>query len=170
MRGRVYEQEMWEDGLDFIVEGEVFTWDDRPLHLRAMVQRRWGWPKKSAYAAADFLRQEAGLNPAVVWLRKSHRQKQQQEIIEANPGILADLLSGLSRGVAQREIFDAGRDVGSITVELSGVITDEGVITEVLRGLGWRFGANMDEMRQATQFSTDAGNVRLTVDVARFDL
>ena len=134
-RARVYEQEMWEDGLDFIVEGQVFTFDDRPLHLRAMIQRRWGWPKKSAYAAADWLRDQAEGEPVVVWLRKNHRQRQQAEIMAALPDVLLDLLSGLSRGVAQREIFDAGREVDLITITLNGTITDEGVITEVMRGI-----------------------------------
>lgn len=165
----VYEREMWEDGLDFLREGEVFTWDDRPLHLRAIVQRRWGWPKKSAYAAADYLKQQANGEPVVIWLRKNHRQRQQSEIIAALPDVLLDLLSGLSRGV-QKEVFDAGRNVQSVTVMLNRPITDEGMVSEIVRGIGWRLGANMEELRDATSFSTPQdGHIRLVVNAHRFD-
>lgn len=164
------EQEMWEDGVESISDGDVFTHDGRPVHFRSLVKRRWGWPKKAAYMAADHLLELARSSgsPAVIWVSKKHRQRQQEELFEQIPDLLDALTHGLSRG-AQREIFDAGHELRSITVRFRELLSDDGLSAGILHALAARLGTTVFDLRPAIHFNTGDRDLIFTVDAGGFD-
>lgn len=165
------EQAMWERGIESLRDGEVETHDGRPVHFRSLLKRRWGWPKKSAYRAADFLLEEAESSGRVaeLWVSKKKRDEQQRRLFAELPGLLEDLCHGLSRGVAQREAFDAGHEVDSILLTFDDPISDDGLSADVLQAVASRLGTNVDELRGAVRFDTATPELRFLVEATRFD-
>ena len=167
----IEERGMWERGLDCLQDGDVETHDGRPVHFRSLLKRRWGWPKKAAYRAADFLLEEAKRadREAVLWLSKRKRDEQQRRLFAALPELLEDLTHGLSRGVAQREAFDASHEIDSILLAFDDPISDDGLSAEVLQAVASRLGTNVDELRGAVRFDTATPELRFLVESSRFD-
>ena len=167
----IFEDQLWAEGApDRVIDGEVLNCHGRPVHLRALIQRRWGWPKKAAYAAADFLREESGRSgrPAMLWLDNPHRDEQQNRIINSlGPGVLADLFSGLARG-GSRERHDAAQPIQSITIQFDNLVEDSGMIKGILGAIANRMGCNMEELREASHFSTRTSDVKILVSAGRF--
>lgn len=165
------EQEMWERGVDRIEDGEVFTYDGRPVHFRALLKRRWGWPKKAAYRAADFIIEAAeqqGRRPSI-WVEKEQQTKQQLALLDAMPNLLEDLLHGLGRS-SQREVFDASHELKSLMVSFADTISDDGFTNGVLHALAVRFGTTVVELREhSVRFNTTTDHVSFHVEPDRYD-
>jgi len=54
--------ETYRSDVKSIKDGDVLTWDGRPVHFRTLIKRRWGWPKRAASLAAEKLKEWAGSN------------------------------------------------------------------------------------------------------------
>ena len=42
-----FEDELWDEGTESVLDGEVVNRAGKPLHLGMLIKRRWGWPKKA---------------------------------------------------------------------------------------------------------------------------
>jgi hypothetical protein len=169
---QIYEDQLWESGAPAsVTDGDVLNCHDRPVHFRALIQRRWGWPKKAAYAAADFLLSESEKSgrPAMLWIDNPHRDEQQTRIIEnLGPDVLRDLFSGLARG-GSRERHDTSHAIQSLRINFDGdAVEDSGLIKGILAAISNRLGCNMDELRAASYFDTGDQNIRITIMTTEF--
>lgn len=158
---------MWDQEITEVVEGEIFTYDGRPVHPVAMVARRWGWPRKSARAAVVALREMFGEKPIRISTRRREMLEQQRRVFAFSPGVMDDILWGLSTGRARRNIDDMSPELGSLEVVLSEPVPDDGLSQGVLEVLACRFACTVDEMRAATTFKTGV-QAHFYVDIGRF--
>jgi hypothetical protein len=162
---------LWADGIEEIEDGTVTNHEGRPVHFRSLVKRRWGWPKKAAYRAADYLLEAARENDsrAVLAVSKRRRDAQQKALFEELPGLLEDLLHGLSRGVAQREAIDASHVIRSLEVAFDYPISDDGFSADVLHAIANRLGCSVEELRGAIRFDTGTPDLVFDVRAEGFD-
>jgi hypothetical protein len=168
----IIESDLWSPGLDSVRDGEVFTWDGRRIGFRSLVQRRWGWPKKSAHAAADWI-VENSPNPAILWLNNPHRSRQQEEVIAAIPELFIDLCSGLARGGSinvskRREFSSLSRMINGVMVSFDVPITDDGLVRGVINVLANRLGCSPEELRSETHYDTTGDLARIRVRTSAF--
>lgn len=167
--------ELHERGVDFVREGQVVDRDGRPLRLRAVIQRRWGWPRAAADMAAERLRATTPSGePVTLWLTNPRRAAQQRALLGSKDGewdgatLEAVLMSGLARG-SSREVYAAGRRLRGISLRFNGEIEDMGLSTEVLEALAQRLGVNLEILRRdLVHFSSRDGVVSMDVDVSEF--
>ena len=160
--------EMWADGVDRVTEGEVRTWDGRVVPVHALIQRRWGWPKKAARAAGELLRTRARGKAVTLWVTNPMRHEQQLSVLAALPDVLADLFSGLARG-ASREALDADHMIHGVEVVFDHPISDDGLISEVTAVLANRLGTSSEAVRAATQYDTSGQFVTMAVRTSVFE-
>jgi hypothetical protein len=168
---KIDELALWRDGIEEIEDGTVETHEGRAVPFRSLVKRRWGWPKKAAYRAADYLLEQAEAEgrPAVLAVSKRKRDEQQRALFRELPGLLEDLLHGLSRGVAQREAIDASHIIRSLEIAFDRPITDDGFSRDVLHALANRLGTSVEELRSAIRFDTGTPDLVFEVKAERFD-
>lgn len=161
--------DLWDEDVERVTEGEVFTHDGRAVSLRGLIQRRWGWPKKAANLAAGYMlrRAKASGQPAELWLRRLRRTAQALELISELPELLELILNGLAQD-AQRESRDAERPLSEITIRLNAEIDDDGLSRGVLRAIAARLGCTMEELRDSTRFTTTQDGLVLDVQADRF--
>lgn len=151
----VYEDQLFADHLLCVRDGEVVYRDGHPMPWRAVVKRRWGWPKSAAYRAADYLQDDARAHGAVptLWLSREQRLMQVDHVVRNCPGIVATLAEGLAANAA-RDAGDAGKPMAGFSVYFDDVIREDGLLKNVLHAIGVRFGTTVDSVRKATHFTT----------------
>lgn len=164
------ELEMWHPDVTVIADGDVVTEDGRPVNFRGLLKRRWGWPKKAAYMAADHLLEQARLRGTVAVLRVADRDREMQQdyLMKQIPGLDSALRTGLARG-ASREINDASHEITGIEIRLREPICDDGLTTAVLDAIGRRFGVSAAAAREHVHFDTETSEILMEVNVARLD-
>lgn len=160
------ERELWDDNVNEAVEGEVYTHDGRSVHPVALVQRRWGWPRKAARAVVQAMKR-ADPGPVRLRLQRGEMLEQQRTILARNPEILDDILWGLSTGRARRNIDDMTPELGELRIVLSEAVNDDGITQGVLETLSSRFACTLEELRSATTFQTGI-KTNFFVDVKGF--
>ena len=165
----IEEIDLWDNSAPpYVVDGDVVNWRGRPVNFKSLIQRRWGWPKKAAFQAADLLLADAEQTgrPAILWLDNPHRDEQQFQILDRiGDSLLSDLFSGLARG-GSRERHDMSRKISEVKISFSDQsVTDDGMIRSILFCVANRLGCNLEELRDASRFG-DNGKQRLTIDVA----
>lgn len=142
------EDQLWREDVASVADGDVHTWDGRPVHFRALVQRRWGWPKQAAFKAADFLLAEAAHRSerAVLHLTWEGRTVQQDDLFQRIPDLRQMLCTGMAQR-AHRDIYHASDVVESITVRFAQPVTDDGLTRMIIHALATRFGCTTEELR-----------------------
>lgn len=142
------EESMWDEKIQFIVDGSVTTWDGRVVHFRALVQRRWGWPKKAAFLAADWMLKMArkSAHKAVLHVAAEGRSAQQELLFENIQGLREALCEGLSQR-AHKDVYHAGDDVESVMIRFPRPISDDGLVRNILHGVATRLGCTIDDLR-----------------------
>lgn len=162
--------EMWARGVDVLEEGQVLSWDGRVVPFKNILKRRWGWPKKAAGMAADWIQHEAkerGATP-VLWVSNPWRADQQREVIAKVQGILEALFSGMARG-ASKESLDADAPIVGVEIDFDREITDDGLIRDITGAIANRFGASNDDVRKACTYRTTTPVVKMSVMSSRFE-
>lgn len=172
---------LWDrdNTMDRVVVGQVVDDDGRPLRLRTLIHRLWGWPKSAADLAAEHLRAAAAHNgvAATLWLSSSSAVAQQQLLLQQVPGLLQSLLVGLAKRTS-RERHDVALPVRAIEIAISEPISDDGLTKGVLEAIALRLGVSVDELRSRVVFSMgrDVGGfddpriICVDVDVDGLDL
>jgi hypothetical protein len=163
--------ETWATGVDCVRDGDVLTWDGRVVPFKVLVQRRWGWPKKAAHAAAKWIADKApqGQKP-ILWVNNPWRKHQQDEVFAALPELRDDLCSGLARG-GSKEALDADLELDRVEIVFDSPISDDGFVREVVHALALRFGASADDVRAATYFNMrDTEHMILHVKSSKFEV
>ena len=157
-------------GVDSVVDGSVVTWDGRVVNFKSLVQRRWGWPKKAAHAAAEWIKEQAKARgvPAVLWVTNPRRREQQDEVFRALPMLLVDLCSGLARG-SSKEAEDADHEIREVHVVFDQLVSDDGMVREIVHVLANKFGATANDVRAVCRFDTGTPVVTLRVAASQFD-
>lgn len=147
-----------EDGPDCVRVGEVTAWDGRVLTCVQVLQRRWGWPRKAATAAADVL-QYRDATP-IIWVKGKRRTAQQRKILNDHPEILDHLIAGLARGSSKERWSD--KPLKGVVVSLDEPRDDDGFVTGVLDLLADTHGCSTHDVRERCEFdtTTDAVFVR----------
>lgn len=158
--GQTYERDV-----RFIDDGQVTTWDGRPVYLRDLIKRRWGWPKKAAIAAAAFLKAQDGT--ARLWVANPERTQQQQLLFASIPSLLDRLCAGLANG-SSKEAEDCDHEIIGVNVTFSRSIADDGFVRDVTAALARRLGCASDDVRAVTQYNTGSPVVSMRVDTAHF--
>lgn len=158
--GQTYERDV-----RFIDDGQVTTWDGRPVYLRDLIKRRWGWPKKAAIAAASFLKSQDGT--ARLWVANPERTQQQQLLFAAIPSLLDWLCAGLANG-SSKEAEDCYHEIVGVNVSFTHAISDDGLIRDVTGALARRLGCTPEDVREATSYNTGGPVVLMRVDTDRF--
>lgn len=148
-----------------VVVGDVTDHRGKPIDLRRLIQRRWGWPKKSATRAAEYLTrsndgEDLGFRLPV---KGPDRSALQQEILAEVPGVMDDLMEGVANR-AQRDARTADRPVSQVTIalvrdsEFGPVLTtheDDGLVTSLVHAVATWLGLTADEVRKRMDFSSD---------------
>lgn len=160
----------WAAGVDCVREGSVTTWDGRTVAFKSLVQRRWGWPKKAAHAAARWLMEQARSRgePAVLWVNNPWRRQQQADVFAGVPGIVDDLCSGLARG-GSKEAEDADHEIVGVEVRFDRSITDDGLVRDVTNVLANRLGTTAESLREHTTYDTGGPVVVMRVRTSAFE-
>lgn len=153
-----------------IQDGEARTWDDRPVHFRDVISRRWGWPKASATIAAAYIKAQAKEHghPALIWLHDDERLAQQCALVAALPELLPALLLGLANR-SSREALDADHELIGVNVSFRRAVTDDGMVNYVIGALARRFDCAPQDVREATNVNTSGPIAHLLVDTERFE-
>jgi hypothetical protein len=165
----VHLEALWSrDAPDVVIVGQVFDAQGKALDLRRLIQRRWGWPKKAAVRATEALESWNGDGHGFRFpVRGPERVALQQELMEALPGLVEDLMEGMANR-AQREASDAGRPLERLTVSVVDTegpkaIEDGGFVNGVLHVLAGRLGITVDALRERTEFTGDDGHLIVEV-------
>lgn len=128
-----------------VEDGEVME-DGRPVRLRVILQRRWGWPRAAANAAAEILRARAAPGRAVVHLVGAERMQQQQELLRSHPDLVTGLCEGLARGKVHTDEHEAGLRIRRVEVALSHTVHNLGLVSNILALLEQRFGSQLNDV------------------------
>lgn len=139
-----------DDGPDCVRVGDVTDWTGRVLTATQVVQRRWGWPRKAATAAADVLQYRDAF--PLVWVKGRRRFAQQQKVLEANPAILEHLFAGLSRGSSKERWSD--KPIRGVMLTLDEQRDDDGLVTGVLDLLADMHNCSTHDVRERCEFDT----------------
>ncbi len=140
--------------LDSVVDGDVVDRRGRKVRLRAIIQRRWGWPRSAADAAAEVLR--AIHHPAAVRLELGTRRSEQQSaVLSAHPEIVTTLLEGLARGRVHRDEHEAGIEVQALEVHFEHAIQNLGLVGDVIDAVAQRLGEEVRDRVKVTAFVDD---------------
>lgn len=171
------EEELWGRGeqrqdqrsTDWVSDGQVVTWDGRPVHFRTLLKRQWGWPRRAAYAAADHLLSEAAhfKGTAVLHVNNPGRIIQQMKLLSALPDLQRDLLIGLA-GSAIREASSASQEMDSLLLQFDKTMTDDGMVRGVLNALAQRLGCSIEDLRKACHFNMNTREVVIRIGVSEF--
>lgn len=152
----IYDDQLHDERIAFVYDGDVvYRNGGHPAPWRALVKRRWGWPKGAAYRAADYLRDAAlayGERP-VLWLAREQRLAQVEQAVRNCPGLVSLLAEGLAAN-AGKDARDAGKPMTGFTVQFDSVVREDGLLRYVLGALATRFGTSIDVVRSATRFNT----------------
>lgn len=152
-----------------VQEGDVRTYDGRIVCFRDLVKRRWGWPKKAAIAATDFmvlLSRETGLKP-VLWVADPYRTQQQQMLFGNIPGLLDMLCAGLAIG-SSKEAVDCDAPVRVLQVNFDVNVDDDGLVRDVTAVIAKRLGCSTQALRDVTKYNTTSTFVTLEVPASKF--
>jgi hypothetical protein len=154
-----------------IQDGQTVTWDGRPVHLRDVITRRWGWPKSSALMAAMHLKDQAREHghSAVVWIRDAERDAQQRELYAAIPDLLRTQNTGLANR-SSREAYDADHELIGVNISFRRSVSDDGMVNFIIGALARRFACAPNDMRAATNVNTSGTVAHLLVDAERFEV
>lgn len=157
-----YDEELHDDDVAFVDEGEVINRSGKPLHLAQIIMRAWGWTKRPANLAAEHLGDLVGDGPVRIYLSDDEREEQQMKIIQARPEILRSLLLGYARR-GKRDVKDAGALLSGLTIAYDIPIRDEGFTADVLRCVASHLGSNLEAVRRHAKFSIvgDSRTIRL---------
>jgi hypothetical protein len=165
----VFEDEVWSEKPSSIFDGDVVQRSGRPIALRYLISRHWGWPKKASLLAVVALRKKHGNEDIEIQLEGPDADRQQIELIQDDPSILSALLVGLrSSSSTESRINDAIID--SVNLHFvrkgdQGGITDDGLTRGILRSVACRLGVSVDALRKATVFGQRTTDILISVDV-----
>lgn len=163
--------ETYQEGVVSLCEGEIVRFDGGVMCLRDLIKRRWGWPKKAAVAAADFLnllaRESGSGSKPVLWVGDPYRQQQQQMLFECIPGLVEMLCVGLANG-SSKESMHCETPVKSISIRFDRSIDDDGLIKEITSTIARRLGCSTIDLRSVTKYITTGSSITLDVPVSRF--
>lgn len=162
-------EDLWVmGGAKEVVVGEVFDSRGKPMDLRRLIQRRWGWPKKAANRSVEYIialhGEEEGFR-FPVW--GAPRRRLQKELLSKIPGLLEDLMEGMANR-AQRDVKTSGRPVSEVHIELvkdfgEGLVLsaseDNGFLTHVMHAMGTWMGMTADEVRSRMTISRDESDM-----------
>ena len=156
-------EELWDDfGPETVIVGEVTDGEGRVLDVRRLIQRRWGWPKRAAFQAADYLEGHGDLDGASLPIRGPKLAELQDRIFYSNPDILRSLLDGVAAR-SQREARNAGRTYYGVDIDFTEEVEDEGFVTNILYALSTKMGTTVDKLRKVVHFSDQEGYLRIEV-------
>lgn len=160
--------DLWR--VDSVREGEALRFDGRPLSMRTLIQRRWGWPKRAAIMVSAYLRaeEERTGQPCVLRLTNPQMAIQQAYMFREIPDLISALCSGLANGNT-REEHDADRMVAAVMVLFDKPFTDDGLIRDITKVLANRLGCNPEEIRAVTKYDTSTPHVRMDVRSSDFE-
>lgn len=160
------DRELWDEGVNSVREGDVVSFEGKPLSLRVIIQRRWGWPKSAADKVARHMKRNGNVN--IIWLSHEKREKQQAQMFAEIPDLLTTLCTGLAMG-ASREVDDASRTVSDVHISFRLELLDEGLTTAILKAVANRLGCSLEELRSATTVRHDGDQLQVIIDAARFN-
>lgn len=164
-----FEEDVWAEKSSSITEGQIVQSSGRPIALRYLVGRFWGWPKSAAVLAASVLRREADGAPVELHLAGTEAESQQAAVIRSNQEIIPALLRGLRIGASTESRVNA-EIVDSIHIAFvrpgdSGGVTDDGLTRGLLKTIANRFNVSVDALRQKTVFGQETTEILISVDV-----
>lgn len=139
-----------QDGPDCVRVGEVTAWDGRVLTCVQVLQRRWGWPRKAASAAAEVLQYRDAF--PIVWVKGKRRTAQQRKILNDHPEILDHMLAGLARGSSKERWSD--KAIKGVVLSLDVPRDDDGLVTGVLDLLADTHNCSTHGVRDRCEFDT----------------
>lgn len=162
-------RELWF--VESVKEGDVVDGDGKPLRLRTLIARRWGWPKSASAIAADDLELQSHLTGRPWELRfdDAGRDEQQRKLFDRVEGLQPALLEGLA-GRTTRERW-SGRKVSSISVQLSTPVVEAGLVSRILSVIGDHVGCKTrDEVRDRALINVDDDVVVIGVGLGGLDV
>ena len=157
----------FERDVRFVEDGQVTTWDGRPVYLRDLIKRRWGWPKKAAVHAAAVLKEQYRTlgTPVRLYVQQPERGQQQQALFTVAPELLDFLLSGLANG-SSKEAEDCDHEIVGVNVSFVRGVDDDGLVRDITSALAKRFAISVDDVREVTAYNTSGPVVTLRVDTS----
>ena len=150
------EHELWDGSVMCVAAFDVQSSSGSVLGLRQIIQLCWGWPRKAAEMATDYLHKQERDNSVelLVWIEDEKRKRQQSNLMREVPGLIEALCDGLA-GRSSRESRRFNEPIDGIEITFTKPISDEGIVTAVLRQVAQRLGWTMDHLRERTIFSSD---------------
>lgn len=134
----------------------------RPMRLRVLIQRRWGWTRTAAEIAAEDMRAR---NVGILSLQSDARLWQQMALFERLPHLLPALLEGLARGRATRDDFHASMSVAEVTVRLLRPVQNLGMVSDIVDAVVQRLGEDARGHIQIAAHDDD----KITIHVGEHD-
>lgn len=158
---------LWDD-VTVVKEGDVVVdGAGRPLRLRTLIARCWGWPKSAAKTAA--VQMELENEDWTLHLVGLDREMQQQGLLARCTGLASKLLEGLA-GRSSRESRSDGR-FDRLMIDLSEPVSDHGLISRILGDVGDHIGeTSKDLLRDRCTFRKDGGTIGIGINLTGLDL
>ncbi len=162
---------LWDPNVDFVTEGQVVGANGKPLRLRTIIARRWGWTKSASYIAADRIELDEHLKgePWKLYVGDESRKRQQADLFERCDGLLEALCGGLA-GRTSREVR-SGHPISVMTIRFSDPVVDGGLVARSLDLVASHIGvSSQEEIRERSSVIVTDGLVAVHVEVDGLDV